>query len=216
MADSKAPSIVSRMCVDCLDTFQNCDICDLCNRCKPRCAFSHFMNEVKRQKAILNESPIINSSVEKRAIFQNKVDSADKFLKAGVAIGAVLGPLVTENIFGKQPSVSQNSESLNTEWRCQTCLCWTFDENYFSPDVGFEEVGRTEVIWDNLSPVFDQKIVVNYCPEEKHTVKFEVYDVDGYRKALENERLTVRSSIFTNFLFTILFSDSLKYRGKKG
>ena len=40
------------------------------------------------------------------------------------------------------------------------------------------EIGRTEVIWDNLNPKFVQKFVVNYFFEETRNLKFVFYDVD--------------------------------------
>lgn len=40
------------------------------------------------------------------------------------------------------------------------------------------EVGRTEVIMDNLNPEFNKKFVVDYSFEERQPVKFEIYDWD--------------------------------------
>ena len=42
-----------------------------------------------------------------------------------------------------------------------------------------QEIGRTEVIWDNLNPVFVKKFVVDYYFEEIQPIKFEVYDIDN-------------------------------------
>merc|ERR1711963_219521 len=46
------------------------------------------------------------------------------------------------------------------------------------------EVGRTEMIKDNLNPAWEKKFVVDYSFEERQVVKFEVYDFDSDSKNL--------------------------------
>lgn len=43
----------------------------------------------------------------------------------------------------------------------------------------WREVGRTEVIWDNLNPAFVKKFILDYFFEESQKLKFEMYDVDS-------------------------------------
>merc|ERR1712038_901649 len=43
----------------------------------------------------------------------------------------------------------------------------------------YQEIGRSEVIWDNLNPEFTKKFVVDYYFEEVQPIKFEVYDIDN-------------------------------------
>merc|ERR1739848_225352 len=45
-------------------------------------------------------------------------------------------------------------------------------------NANYQEIGRTEIIWDNLNPVFVKKFVVDYYFEEVQPIKFEVYDID--------------------------------------
>ncbi|RUS84077.1 hypothetical protein EGW08_008189 [Elysia chlorotica] len=44
---------------------------------------------------------------------------------------------------------------------------------------GWKELGRTEIIWNNLNPDFVKKFVMQYYFEESQKLKFEVYDVDS-------------------------------------
>jgi len=41
------------------------------------------------------------------------------------------------------------------------------------------EIGRTEVVKDNLNPEFNKKFIVDYSFEERQPVKFEIYDWDA-------------------------------------
>ena len=50
----------------------------------------------------------------------------------------------------------------------------------------FMEVGRTETIDDNLSPVWQKKIVLDYNFEQRQMVKFVVYDSDSNSNRLES------------------------------
>ncbi|XP_064632311.1 copine-8-like isoform X2 [Lineus longissimus] len=50
----------------------------------------------------------------------------------------------------------------------------------------WKEFGRTEIIWDNLNPVFIKKFVMDYFFEESQKLKFEVYDVDSKSRDLRN------------------------------
>ena len=45
-------------------------------------------------------------------------------------------------------------------------------------DKGEKEVGRTEVIMDNLNPEFVKPIEVDFFFEEEQTLRFDVYDQD--------------------------------------
>ena len=40
---------------------------------------------------------------------------------------------------------------------------------------GVFQIGRTEVIWDNLNPDFVKKFVMEYFFEESQKLKFELY-----------------------------------------
>ena len=40
----------------------------------------------------------------------------------------------------------------------------------------WHEMGRTEVIKDNLNPEWQKKFVVNYSFEERQEIKIDVYD----------------------------------------
>jgi hypothetical protein len=44
------------------------------------------------------------------------------------------------------------------------------------------EVGRTEVIMDNLNPKFIKNFVLDYYFEERQKLKVEVYDMDDFDK----------------------------------
>ena len=65
------------------------------------------------------------------------------------------------------------------------------------------EVGRTEIIWDNLNPEFVKKFIVDYYFEEVQPIKFEVYDIDDeHTRNLSNQdflgkiEIVLKSSIF--------------------
>ena len=53
------------------------------------------------------------------------------------------------------------------------------------------EVGRTEVVWDNLNPKFSKSFHVNYYFEREQKYKFEVYDIDDE----SNKNLSVQDFI---------------------
>lgn len=44
----------------------------------------------------------------------------------------------------------------------------------------YNKIGQTEVITDNLNPVFVKSITMNYCFEERQHIKISVYDVDDF------------------------------------
>jgi len=44
--------------------------------------------------------------------------------------------------------------------------------------VGWEEIGRTEIVWDNLNPHFAHSFRLNYHFERLQYVRFDVYDAD--------------------------------------
>ena len=98
---------------------------------------------------------------------------------AGAAAGASIGSIVpvfgtaiggfVGGYFGGSYGAS-NAEALsnmvcdasNADWRCPKCKDWTIEEKEFDPEESYEELGRTEIAWDTLNPVFKHKIVVNY------------------------------------------------------
>eukprot|EP01135_Chromosphaera_perkinsii_P003560 Nk52_evm18s248 gene=Nk52_evmTU18s248 len=43
----------------------------------------------------------------------------------------------------------------------------------------WKEIGRTEIIWDNLNPEWEKTFHINYVFEEVQELKFEVYDAEG-------------------------------------
>ena len=50
----------------------------------------------------------------------------------------------------------------------------------------FVEVGRTECISDNLNPVWQKKIILEYNFEERQTLKFSVFDSDSSASSLDD------------------------------
>lgn len=50
----------------------------------------------------------------------------------------------------------------------------------------FVEVGRTELISDNLNPVWQKKIILEYNFEERQTLKFSVFDSDSTTSSLDD------------------------------
>jgi len=50
----------------------------------------------------------------------------------------------------------------------------------------FVEVGRTERISDNLHPVWQKKIVLDYNFEERQTLKFDIFDSDSSASSLDD------------------------------
>ena len=50
----------------------------------------------------------------------------------------------------------------------------------------FVEVGRTERISDNLHPVWQKKIVLDYNFEERQTLKFDIFDSDSSASNLDD------------------------------
>ncbi|KAK2158065.1 hypothetical protein LSH36_178g06009 [Paralvinella palmiformis] len=46
----------------------------------------------------------------------------------------------------------------------------------------WREIGRTEIVWNNLNPNFVKKFVMDYFFEESQKLKFDVYDVDSKKK----------------------------------
>mgnify|MGYP000001018386 CR=1 FL=1 len=51
-------------------------------------------------------------------------------------------------------------------------------------DAGWLELGRTEVVWDNLNPEFQKKFVMEYHFEIHQMLRFTVYDIDSNRRNL--------------------------------
>ena len=51
-------------------------------------------------------------------------------------------------------------------------------------------MGETEMITDNLNPVFVKSIIVDYCFEEKQEIKISIYDIDDFsEKAVMEQNL---------------------------
>lgn len=53
-------------------------------------------------------------------------------------------------------------------------------------DGGWLELGRTEVIWDNLNPEFQKKFIMEYHFEIHQMLRFTIYDIDSERRNLED------------------------------
>jgi len=81
------------------------------------------------------------------------------------------------------------------------------------------EVGRTEMIKDNLNPAWEKKFVVDYSFEERQAVKFEVYDFDSDSKNLNHHDFlgrceTTMGSIVSSGTFVSLLKDISKSGSK--
>ena len=48
------------------------------------------------------------------------------------------------------------------------------------------ELGRTEVVWDNLNPEFQKKFQVEFHFEIQQMMRFTVYDIDSDRRNLDD------------------------------
>lgn len=64
------------------------------------------------------------------------------------------------------------------------CVLYTME---FEADM-WKEVGRTELIWNNLNPVFVKKLVIEYFFEESQYLKFEVYHMSDTKNKSELKR----------------------------
>ena len=51
-------------------------------------------------------------------------------------------------------------------------------------------VGKTEIITDNLNPVFVKSVLINYMFEERQDIKIVVYDIDNFKEdaSVEQDR----------------------------
>ena len=49
---------------------------------------------------------------------------------------------------------------------------------------GWLELGRTEVVWDNLNPEFEKKFVLEFDFAVHQILRFTMYDVDNERRNL--------------------------------
>jgi len=81
------------------------------------------------------------------------------------------------------------------------------------------EVGRTEIIQDNLSPSWAKKFVVDYSFEERQVVKFEVYDSDSQSNNLNHHDFLGRcestlGSIVSSGAFVAILQGSTKSGSK--
>jgi len=56
-------------------------------------------------------------------------------------------------------------------------MCVMYQKQYANSE--FREVGRTEIVWNNLNPNFVKKFVIDYFFEEAQKLRFEVYDADS-------------------------------------
>ena len=58
---------------------------------------------------------------------------------------------------------------------------------YTMNNATWKEHGKTEIIYDNLNPVFTKPFKIAYNFEEYQKLKFEVYDIDSETKKLTNQ-----------------------------
>ena len=57
------------------------------------------------------------------------------------------------------------------------CLVVVLFEKEVSSDI-WREIGRTEIVWNNLNPDFVTKVEVDYYFEENQSFLIEAYDMD--------------------------------------
>lgn len=62
----------------------------------------------------------------------------------------------------------------------------------------YVKVGQTEIITDNLNPVFVRYVTINYSFEERQDIKITVYDVDDF-----NEKVSVEQNLIGEVNFRI-------------
>ena len=97
------------------------------------------------------------------------------------------------NSFQPGSAATQLSSNIELSVRCKNLV----DADYLSksdPMVvveqqvsgGWHELGRTEVIWDNLEPEFQKKFVIEYHFEIHQMLKFTVYDIDSESSRLSD------------------------------
>lgn len=75
----------------------------------------------------------------------------------------------------------------------------------------WKEHGKTEIIYDNLNPVFTKPFKIEYNFEEHQKLKFEVYDIDSEIKKLTNQEFIGYTEIT---LGSIIGEHGGKFSGK--
>ena len=75
----------------------------------------------------------------------------------------------------------------------------------------WKEHGKTEIIYDNLNPVFTKPFKIEYNFEEHQKLKFEVYDIDSETKKLTNQEFIGYTEIT---LGSIIGEHGGKFSGK--
>ena len=80
---------------------------------------------------------------------------------------------------------NQPTQKLSLSFACENLANMdTFSKSdpilfmYVKQGTAWQKIGQTEVIHDNLSPVFVTKILVTYNFEQNNLYKIEVYDID--------------------------------------
>jgi len=83
------------------------------------------------------------------------------------------------------------------------CVVYLKNKKYFLGRTKFNnrsgiytKVGQTEVITDNLNPVFVKSILMNYYFEERQDVRISVYDVDDFSPNANVEQKLIGSVEF--------------------
>ena len=61
---------------------------------------------------------------------------------------------------------------------------------------GYVKVGQTEVITDNLNPVFVKFVTINYSFEERQDIQISVYDLDDF-----DPKVSVEQNLIGNVEF---------------
>ena len=86
----------------------------------------------------------------------------------GTVVGGFVGGVVGGHIGGKGAEVITDMacDATNADWRCQKCMDWN-EKDFTHLENDYVEVGRTEIKWDNLNPVFENKVSISYNTFEK-------------------------------------------------
>lgn len=82
---------------------------------------------------------------------------------------------------------------------------------YTMNNAAWKEHGKTEIIYDNLNPVFTKPFKIEYNFEEYQKLKFEVYDIDSETKKLTNQEFIGYTEIT---LGSIIGEHGGKFSGK--
>ena len=81
----------------------------------------------------------------------------------GTIVGGFVGGVAGGHIGGKGAEVITDMacDATNADWRCRKCMDWN-EKDFTHLENDYEEVGRTEIKWDNLNPVFENKVPISY------------------------------------------------------